>query len=248
MKQKIFFYFCVPFFISTTFTLKMEENEEILSQSLLKNYNKYIRGKTVVGIELKMQLKQIVEINERSQVITTHFHLTQRWIDERLRWNPQHYDNLSTLVIPLQKIWFPDLFILNTADPDGYINVKEQSFASLNYDGYGFFASPAQIRTRCALNMINFPFDKQKCIIEFASWINSINRAGMSKSSFYDLSEFINNSLWDLSGLQLRQIFIRSKNPYESQPAVILQLDINVKRKPLYYMVNGVMPCFRSIW
>lgn len=211
MRTKIFQIFFYIFSFSTaSIALRIEETEQTLSDMLLQNYTKYIRGSTLVVIYLKMQLKQIVEINERSQIITTHFHLTPKWLDERLRWNPM-----------------------------------EQSFAAVNFDGSIYFAAPAQIRTRCALDMRNFPFDSQKCTIAFASWINAINRAGMSMpGSFFDLTEFVNNSLWDVTSLSLRQTFMYSKNPYENYPANSLQLDLNFKRKPIYYLVNGVLPCF----
>ncbi len=33
-----------------------------------------------------------------------------------IRWNPKDYDNVQVIRLPIQSIWYPDLFLYNAAD------------------------------------------------------------------------------------------------------------------------------------
>ena len=37
----------------------------------------------------------------------------QEWQDEQLQWDPADYNNLTTLRIPCQSIWLPDIVLYN---------------------------------------------------------------------------------------------------------------------------------------
>lgn len=41
------------------------------------------------------------------------FPSSQAWTDYRLSWKPEEYDNIKVLRIPPQKVWRPDIYLIN---------------------------------------------------------------------------------------------------------------------------------------
>ncbi len=39
--------------------------------------------------------------------------ILQNWLDEYLRWNVSEYDGIDKLMLPLEKMWVPDLVVEN---------------------------------------------------------------------------------------------------------------------------------------
>ncbi|XP_018651587.1 putative nachr subunit [Schistosoma mansoni] len=92
----------------------------------------------------------------------------KEWIDERLTWNPQDYNNLSRIRIPCQKLWLPDIVLYNSADD--YKTDYMQSKAMVQYNGNVFWPPPAKLRSTCKIDITYFPFDDQSCTMKFGSW------------------------------------------------------------------------------
>ena len=100
-----------------------------------------MRANSLVWVVIRLLLKQIVSVDEKNQIMTTNFHLTQTWNDTRLVWNTNDFNGINIIYAPLKKMWVPDTFIYNTADSDGYIAFSEESFAALVSHGRVYFAS-----------------------------------------------------------------------------------------------------------
>ena len=82
-----------------------------------------------------MELKQIVSLDERNQVTTTSSVLFLNWLDSRFTWDPSLNNNITFLNINSNLIWLPDLYILNTADTNGFVTFSSLNLAHLNYSG-----------------------------------------------------------------------------------------------------------------
>jgi len=37
----------------------------------------------------------------------------QTWNDFQLRWQPERFGNVSTTRVPISKLWFPDIVVMN---------------------------------------------------------------------------------------------------------------------------------------
>ena len=92
--------------------------EQSLYNNLTKDYNKAIRPSTVVSVKLQLDLKQIILLDERHQVLTTLNYVSHSSVDSRLSWNPTDFNSLTQISVPVKTIWIPDLLILNSADSD----------------------------------------------------------------------------------------------------------------------------------
>ncbi|KAG5441475.1 Neuronal acetylcholine receptor subunit beta-3 [Clonorchis sinensis] len=104
------------------------------------------------------------------------------WIDERLHWDPLEYNNLSTLRVPCDKLWLPDIVLYNSADD--YTSGYMQSRAMVGNTGNVFWSPPAKLRSACKIDITYFPFDDQSCTMKFGSWAYDGWQVNMSKRSF----------------------------------------------------------------
>ena len=101
---------------------------------------------------------------------------------------------------------------------------------------------PAMIKSSCKIDIAYFPFDEQRCIIKFASWTYDgfqLNLINLKDSG--DLDKYIPNGGWDLIGMPAS----RTVEYYSccAEPFVDLTYTIIIRRKPMFYIYNLVLPC-----
>ncbi|MED6258783.1 Neuronal acetylcholine receptor subunit beta-2 [Ataeniobius toweri] len=95
--------------------------EERLVSHLLspERYNKLIRpavnNSQQVTIYIQVSLAQLINVNEREQIMTTNCWLTQGWNDYRLMWDPKEYEGIKKIRLPSQHIWLPDIVLYNNS-------------------------------------------------------------------------------------------------------------------------------------
>ena len=51
--------------------------------------------------------------DEKNQVLTTRAWLNINWMDRRLSWDMEHYDNITTIYAPHYRLWKPDIMLTN---------------------------------------------------------------------------------------------------------------------------------------
>ena len=76
-----------------------------LYKHLFKNYNKETKPSRSVEIKFALNLNQIVTLIEREQILVINVYLDHEWIDERLKWNPTEFGNITLLRIKSEKLW-----------------------------------------------------------------------------------------------------------------------------------------------
>ncbi|KIH46979.1 Neurotransmitter-gated ion-channel ligand binding domain protein [Ancylostoma duodenale] len=98
--------------------------EERLYRSLLSpdRYEKDVRPTThhskPTNVTFGFLLNQIVEMDERNQVLTTRSWLNINWIDQRLMWNHSQWEGIKTIYIPHQRLWKPDIILVNKSETE----------------------------------------------------------------------------------------------------------------------------------
>jgi hypothetical protein len=151
--------------------------EQALVTALFTGYSRTIRPSDVVEVSIGVSLKQIIGIEEKNQLMASSCYISQYWNDGRLAWTPASRNNIQVIMVPLKNIWAPDTIILNSADGDGYLKINSDfSYVSVYYTGDVYFLSQSlSMKTRCSLDVANYPFDKQSCMIRLSSWSNADN-------------------------------------------------------------------------
>lgn len=224
-----------------------QQVEATLINSLLNGYNKIVQPNKVVEVEITANIKQIIGIDEKQQVMTSSLIISQIWNDQRLSWSIDYnYSNISVVMLPVKSIWIPDTMILNSADTSGYLTINDYSLAAVDYTGEVFVLLPVfNIKTRCALNARKFPFDEQRCSIDLTSWIHTKNRIMYveNNSNLVDLSDYTVHPLWDLETFDVAIRETNDRSPLENSATDVISVQLFLKRKPLFFMMNGIFAC-----
>uniref|UniRef100_A0A8C4SIS6 Cholinergic receptor, nicotinic, beta 5a n=1 Tax=Erpetoichthys calabaricus TaxID=27687 RepID=A0A8C4SIS6_ERPCA len=233
-----FLFFCVWFVDAFA-----ADAEERLVNYLLsaENYNKLIRPAVnksqLVTIAIQVSLSQLISVNEREQIMTTNVWLTQEWNDYRLVWDPQEYDGIKKLRIPSQHIWLPDIVLYNNAD--GTYEVSFYCNAVVSHNGDVFWLPPAIYKSACKIEVKHFPFDQQNCTMKFRSWTYDHSEIDLILTSdFASRDDFTPSGEWDIVSLPGR----KNENP-DDPTYVDITYDFIIKRKPLFYTINLIIPC-----
>ncbi|KAK7870122.1 hypothetical protein R5R35_011097 [Gryllus longicercus] len=224
-----------------------------LYDDLLSNYNRLIRPVTnnseTLTVYLGLKLSQLIEVNLKNQVMTTNVWVEQKWVDYKLRWNPEEYGGVEMLYVPSEHIWLPDIVLYNNAD--GNYEVTLMTKATLKYNGEVMWKPPAIYKSSCEINVKYFPFDEQSCTMKFGSWTYhglQVDLKHMKQEPGtnlvkvgIDLSDFYLSVEWDI-------LFVpASRNeeyyPCCTEPYSDITFNITMRRKTLFYTVNLIIPC-----
>lgn len=74
-----------------------------------------IRHDMPVNVTFSFSLTQLIDVDERKEIITTNAWIRQSWRDYRLIWHPAEFNNLTKIHLPHESIWKPDIILYNNA-------------------------------------------------------------------------------------------------------------------------------------
>ncbi|XP_055328883.1 uncharacterized protein LOC129581697 [Paramacrobiotus metropolitanus] len=225
--------------------LMADEHEYRLMSYLLDNYNKAVRPAKnhtePLTVTFGVALTQLIDVDEKNQIMTTNCWLNQVWLDNNLRWNPASFGNITTIRIPSEKIWKPDLLLYNNADSDYYHKVISTN-AIVQYDGNVTWLASTIFRSSCEIDVQYFPFDQQNCSMKFASWTYDGYKVDLViTTEVGDLSNYVHSCEWDLINMTAKRNVVKYSCCPEPYPDITITLII--LRKPLFYVFNYLMPC-----
>nr|XP_028562615.1 neuronal acetylcholine receptor subunit alpha-7 isoform X2 [Podarcis muralis] len=96
------------------------EYQRKLYKELLKNYNPLERpvanDSQPLTVSFSLSLRQIMDVDEKNQVLTTNIWLHMYWTDYYLQWNMSEYPGVKNVRFPDGQIWKPDILLYNSAD------------------------------------------------------------------------------------------------------------------------------------
>ena len=211
--------------------------------NLPPDYDKTTKPSGLTYVWLSVLPIQLISIDEKTEIMSTSVIVRLWWSDSRLAWNST--ENLAYKNILAKSIWVPDLFVINTAEANGFVSITDQNLAFVNYTGEVYLGINIGIlRTRCKLQFYYFPFDIQNCSVKLGSWqYDSSQLKLISDASYLDFTRVDTNQIWSMS------TYSYSENPsYYRLQTGLEGYDIVFKmvfaRMPINYILNNIFPCF----
>ena len=237
MESKLTRLFLVLFYLNALLI-----GEEAIN--LPSDYDKTTKPSGLTQISVSVVPIQLISIDEKNEIMSTSDIIRLWWSDPRLAWNPTDtgtfYKN-----IPAKSIWLPDLFVINTAEANGFVTITDQNLAFVLYTGDVYLAiNIGVLKTRCSLNFYYFPFDIQNCSVKLGSWQYDSSQLKMvSNVSYLDFSRVNTNQIWDMKNYS----YSENLSGYRLQFGLAgydIQFNLIFKRMPMNYILNNIFPCF----
>ncbi|XP_017371207.1 neuronal acetylcholine receptor subunit alpha-4 [Cebus imitator] len=218
--------------------------EERLLKKLFSGYNKWSRPvaniSDVVLVRFGLSIAQLIDVDEKNQMMTTNVWVKQEWHDYKLRWDPADYENVTSIRIPSELIWRPDIVLYNNADGD--FAVTHLTKAHLFHDGRVQWTPPAIYKSSCSIDVTFFPFDQQNCTMKFGSWTYDKAKIDLvSMHSRVDQLDFWESGEWVI----VDAVGTYNTRKYECCAEVYPDITYAfiIRRLPLFYTVNLIIPC-----
>ncbi|KAH9499313.1 Acetylcholine receptor subunit alpha-like 1 [Bulinus truncatus] len=95
-----------------------DDAKRLYDDLLLKHgYNRLIRpvgnNSDKLVVKMGIRLSQLIDIDEKNQIMTTNVWLRQEWTDHKLTWRTAEYGGVDHLYVPSENIWLPDIILYN---------------------------------------------------------------------------------------------------------------------------------------
>uniref|UniRef100_A0A4W4EAS3 Cholinergic receptor, nicotinic, alpha 4b n=1 Tax=Electrophorus electricus TaxID=8005 RepID=A0A4W4EAS3_ELEEL len=218
--------------------------EERLLQVLFQRYNKFSRPvaniSDVVLVHFGLSIAQLIDVDEKNQMMTTNVWVKQEWSDYKLRWNPRDYENVTSIRIPSELIWRPDIVLYNNADGD--FAVTHLTKAQVFHDGRIKWKPPAIYKSSCSIDVTFFPFDQQNCKMKFGSWTYDRAKIDLvSMGSNVDQMDYWESGEWVI----INAVGKYNTKKYECCAEIYPDITYSfiIRRLPLFYTINLIIPC-----
>ena len=218
------------------------QSESDLHKRLFNGYNLAIMPRSndseKLLVTLDMQLLSIEAIDEKKQLCTIRAFLEVRWRNEKLAWNPELYGGLERINVPNEKIWLPDLALLDTYD--GLTELGQKGgHAVVDYTGDLIIWPYKMYTVGCKIKVRQFPFDTQTCVFDFLSWTNPTSSIDL-RTSVHELNRnrYTENGEWWLEAI-LTEYYLQH---YGNDSWAHVKYTFTVKRKWLFYALNIITP------
>ncbi|XP_076028462.1 neuronal acetylcholine receptor subunit alpha-7-like [Oratosquilla oratoria] len=221
------------------------QHERRLLNDLLRSYNTLERPTAneseAVVVKLGLTLQQIIDVDEKDQILTTNVWLNFEWTDQNLVWNETDYGGVVDLRVHPKYLWTPDVLMYNSADEEFSSLYPTNVVVSNN--GACTHIPPGIFKSTCRIDITWYPFDDQKCKMKFGSWTYDASKIDLQlqDESGGDITGYISNGEWDLIAVPAN----RNTMQYTCCPEVYVDItfEIHIRRRTLYYFSNLIMPC-----
>ncbi|XP_048398318.2 5-hydroxytryptamine receptor 3A-like [Stegostoma tigrinum] len=192
-------------------------------------------------INLTIHLHAILGLDEKQEILTTYLWMEQRWFHDFLVWDPSDFGGKELVALPKEKLWIPDILILEMVDED---KSPETPYLYVHHTGLVICGKPLRIVSSCNLNILYFPFDIQKCPLTASSitfydkdlklHIKETSEEITSKSK----KIFASKGEWELLQIAASEHMIQEDwANYD-----FISLEVTMKRRPTFYVVNLLIP------
>lgn len=219
-------------------------DERRLYEDLMRDYNSLERPvanhSKPVTVYLKVSLQQIIDVDEKNQIVYVNAWLDYVWNDYKLVWDISEYGNITDVRFPAGRIWKPDVLLYNSVDTS-FDSTYPTNMVVYN-TGDVHWVPPGIFKISCKIDIEWFPFDEQRCKFKFGSWTYDGFKLDLQPAKKgFDISEYLPNGEW---ALPLTTVS-RNEKFYDCcpEPYPDLTFYLHMRRRTLYYGFNLIMPC-----
>ncbi|XP_069429051.1 neuronal acetylcholine receptor subunit beta-3 [Ovis canadensis] len=218
------------------------EEEDALLRHLFQDYQKWVRpvlhSNDTIKVYFGLKISQLVDVDEKNQLMTTNVWLKQEWTDHKLRWNPDEYGGIHSIKVPSESLWLPDIVLFENAD--GRFEGSLMTKAVVRSDGTVVWTPPASYKSSCTMDVTFFPFDRQNCSMKFGSWTYDGTMVDLVLTDEnVDRKDFFDNGEWEI----LNAKGTAGGRRHGAYWYPFISYSFVLRRLPLFYTLFLIVPC-----
>ncbi|KAK2835417.1 hypothetical protein Q5P01_015901 [Channa striata] len=180
---------------------------------------------------ISFTLYAVLGVNEKTQILTTFLWLRLYWKHEFLVWDPDQCDGVTKISLPVRQLWSPDIIVYEFVDDD----VSQACpYVYVNHTGHIRWDRMLRLVSACNLEIFSFPFDVQNCTFTFGSYMHTIKDVRVGPALTFEEMSVNSKRYLEASG-EWELVDILGDTS-------ILQFGVVVKRRPVLYVVNLLIP------
>ncbi|KAM9715905.1 5-hydroxytryptamine receptor 3A-like [Menidia menidia] len=215
--------------------LNLTRNNELYSMTRpVKNYTRPTQ------VSLEVLLYAILDVVEKDQKFIPYVWTVMRWNNDYISWDPNQFCGIDNVSLPTEILWKPDVTIeemteIDKAPPSPYLSVNNKGDVEVRNDQV--------LVSTCRMHIFTFPFDIQSCNLTFKSVIHTARDIRLHAS---DNSSEATEWSRELMRTQYEWLFIKmtvtTNKASNAADQDIIVYTITMKRRPLLYIVNFLLP------
>ncbi|XP_016116545.1 neuronal acetylcholine receptor subunit beta-3-like [Sinocyclocheilus grahami] len=204
----------------------------------------YYGDATRVFVEL--YVTSIIDVNEKAQSLTIQVKMITAWINIKMDWNSHEFCGMNTFSARKDMVWTPDIVIAESIKTD--FGTKESPYVQFYSYAFTVLSDILVLTTACKMDLHKFPFDIHSCNLTLQSSAYSIEE--LKVLTFAD-SEWVTHESkqtfqaqgeWELLSINMVKSNISVGYEWDMKDQLIYQ--ITIKRRPLLYVINIILPVF----
>ena len=188
----------------------------------------------LICVDVGVIIAAVLNIDDVQQTMTSSTYMSVSWVDPSLSWNTSEHEGVERLIMPVEAVWTPLIYIVNSIDKQSIFSYTD--VVNVNSNGMVNSLFDRIVVTYCDMDLQRYPYDTQLCPLIFNELIfpyilnMSLNFVeGLPLSSLFSYS-----SSWDLTDQRIDTIDMFGSS--------ILSLSCEVQRKTMFYSVCLVVP------
>ncbi|XP_045181731.2 acetylcholine receptor subunit beta-type unc-29-like [Mercenaria mercenaria] len=213
----------------------MTDAKKLLADKQLgyeKTFRPIVNQSAPVVLNVALELVSIEEFNEVQETLTITAVVVLNWRDEYMKWNPSDYGNLEQLVFESDKVWVPNLVLINNVEKLEKVGDAWQ-LIRFTSDGIAFYYPGNVFSASCRVDVTYYPWDKHRCIFTFTAWGQDTSEIVFQPSTEkVQTTYFSENGAWTF--------YDSSVETYYGNGS--MEFSLYLKRKPRFVLVNVIVP------
>ncbi|KAK3582644.1 hypothetical protein CHS0354_001690 [Potamilus streckersoni] len=195
-----------------------------------------LRSKLFTDYDLLQRPNQTVNVMVSLSLLTINSLI---WEDSRLSWNGNTtYDNIRFIFSNENYMWRPAVIVENSVSDMSVIS-DEHTFMRIISDGHVVWTPGGIYEIHCDCDVTYYPLDKQTCSLVMSTWAYTSREISLVLGSEAVLTTYFSeNGEWELVSVS----GAAESSTRESQSFSHLKFILTLRRRPLFHILNTILP------
>ena len=219
-----------------------------LYDTVLGNYSRHVKPRyssvDQVNVTVTLCIKAVLDFDEKSGAFTFQGFFNLKWWDELIMWNKTTHGNIDMVQLSIHDVWVPKVVLGNSISYKSvykFDNYFDSKMTYVTYDDHGSatITSSGIWETSCNADVSKFPFDVHACKIEIIAMEPLRDLLLIPPTSRVDIQDTEMHSEFKVQEASVADALNGDTIKWST-----LEYTIKLARKPLFMMMNLVVPVY----